>query len=187
MTRRKRCPRCLERIPYTLRHCVRCGADPSDAGLWERRRTINRWMAAVVAVVLAFGTVLAVSQSDRYLPVVADWYTDLVLRFGPSGIHEFMEPDDREAIYVCALAVVKKLDRRGSVATFEGQRGVLPEPMGDGRYRVRSSVEETLESGAVVRHVFTCIARNGGGGRWLAEDVDLEENAGVAARMRSPR
>jgi hypothetical protein len=166
MPRRSLCPRCSKRIPPEGDLCVGCGAPAAERG----RRFTARSMG--FAVLLALLTLLAVSYSDRYVPAVADWYTDAVLRFLPeSAMNIVPATDERRAFYVCARRVVKRLESEASIATFASE--VTTQHLGEGRFRVQSYVDEALEEGPRLRHLFRCTVR-GGGGQWILEDLELE-------------
>ena len=66
-----------------------------------------------------------------------------------------------------------------SVETFDaaGSRTV---PLGEGRYRIESAVDQARRSGEQVRHDFSCTVRYEAG-RWVLEELKVQEFAAAQA------
>ena len=167
MPQRSQCPKCAKRVPGGVRRCIGCGASVEAAGssLPGRRAIL---LGLVLATLLGF---VAWGQSDRYAPVVSDWYADMVIRYVPDGATRFLPAaDDERAFYACARRVVQQIQEESSIATFV--RDVRTEALEEGRYRIESWFDESLESGRTERHRFTCTVRLEGGS-WILEDLEM--------------
>ena len=173
---KRSCPHCARRLPYAGRRCIHCGwttgaADfARGAGVvwWRRART---W---AVAITIA-GAVTA-QFAYRNATDLADWYAGFAARFLPEGASSFAPADTEPGAYFyCARQVSKKMEGEFSVETFDaaGSRTV---PLGEGRYRIESAVDQARRSGERVRHDFTCTVRYESG-RWVLEELTLEEFA----------
>jgi hypothetical protein len=171
----RNCPSCRRRIPYSIKRCVRCGWSEADgptakAGAGARRYVL--W-AAVICLTLLVG----VRYADRYMPHVADWYTGFAAQHLPEGLARFAPAaGDPGALYYCARRVVKQIQEEGSVATFAGPGEAQTTTLGDGRFQVRSFVDEARQDGAAVRHEFVCIVKHERG-QWQLEDLAMENQA----------
>jgi hypothetical protein len=134
-----------------------------------------------VITALTVAGLLAVGFSDRYVPAVADWYTDMVIRFVPEAESNFLPVDDGErAFLACARSVVKRMDSESSIATFASSGGASTVATGEDRYEVRSFVDEASEDGVVRRKAFTCTVRFDARG-WIVEAVTVD--AGTAEQV----
>jgi hypothetical protein len=170
------CPHCARRLPYAGRRCIHCGwtvgsADfEQGAGVvwWRRART---W-----AVALALMSAVAAQFAYRNANDLADWYAGFAARFLPDGASSFA-PTDTEpgAFFYCARQVSKKMDGEFSVETFDAA-GSTTVPLGGGRYRIESAVEQASQSGQQVRHGFVCTVRFEGG-RWVLEELKVDRFA----------
>lgn len=169
-----RCPRCTTKVPSRAVRCIACGAAAANLGRDEpRRRTAIRGLGPAVGVLLTV-CLLAMTLSDRWVPVVADWYAGMALRLQaePSRLVT-AAPDDDEAFFVCARAVVRRVGTESSIATFATRETAISQLLGDGRLQLRSYLEEAGESGDAQRHVFTCTVRQLAGVLVL-EDLEIE-------------
>lgn len=134
------------------------------------------WGALVCLTLLA-----AVHYADRYMPQVADWYAGFAAQHLPTGLSRFAPiPTDPGALYYCARRVVKQMREEGSVATFAGPEQALTDSLGDGRYQVRSFVDEAREDGAQIRHGFVCTVKHERG-QWQLEDLAMENHTAEEA------
>jgi hypothetical protein len=168
------CPRCSQRVPNATERCLRCGAHPTDIDLWRRRRDTARRTTAVVVALLSVLALLAIGYSDRYLPAVSEWYTRMAIQYLPDPAARLLVgPDSRLAYHACARSVVRRVEAKTSVVTFGRQDLASAVALGEGRYRIRSYLDEAREDGAMQRRAFSCTVRLEGS-RWVPEAAELE-------------
>lgn len=166
------CPECARRLPYAGRRCIHCGwihGTPAPHGRaaagWRRLRvwTVAAFMLVAVATHFAY----------RNASALADWYAGFAARFLPATAASVATGDtEAGAYFYCARQVARKMPEDLSVETFDASGGRTV-PLGGGRYRVESVVDAAGESGARIRHDFTCVARFEAG-RWVLEELRLE-------------
>ena len=170
----RRCPGCSRRLPYGSHRCLGCGAFHNDPAAAARRRRRERRITAAIVGTLAVLVLITASFSERIVPAVADWYSGMVIRYVPEPALRLMADDDEQAFFVCARGVVRRVGTESSVSTFAGSAATITQEMEDGRFQIRSYVDESLEAGPTHRHVFTCTLRLEGE-RWVLEEVEIEE------------
>lgn len=181
MYSRDRCPRCAKRVPYGGGRCLSCGAEPAGSA---KRRPGRASIAFGVAAATLLG-LFAFNYSDRYAPVVADWYTDMVIRYVPDSAMRFTPAgEDQRAFFACARRVVQRIEADASIATFASYADT--EVLEEGRYRVRSYFDEALESGGTERRLFTCTIRLDGG-NWVLEELEMAPPSSVLPDQRASR
>ena len=146
----------------------------------ERSRP-SRAVTGAAVTVLALTMMLAIGLSDRYVPAVSDWYSQVVIRYMPEGALYFTTRNDDRAFYLCARSVVRQIEDETSVVTFASHATTSTLALGDGRFRVESYVDEAIEDGPTYRRPFTCTVKQEGSS-WRLEDVDLEDS-GPAMRV----
>jgi hypothetical protein len=169
------CPHCARRLPFAGRRCIHCdwcvdSEHTAGAGIaWYRRTRV--WAGALTVAALFTGQ-FAARNSER----VADWYAGFAARFLPEAASSFA-PSDTEpgAFFYCARQVSKKMDGEFSVETFD-EAGSRTVPLGEGRYRIESVVDQARQSGEQVRHDFSCTVRFTGG-RWMLEELKVQPDA----------
>lgn len=172
---RRCCPSCTRRLPYAARRCVACGwvrgrgadagAEATGAGLMRR---------ALLVFLLATLVVVGGGLATRNAEGLANWYADVAARHLPDPFLSFApRGTDRGAYLFCARQVARAMESDYSVETFPAPEQSSSERLADGRYRIRSWVEEALESGERVRHDFTCVIRHDRG-RWRLEELALD-------------
>lgn len=158
----------------------------ATAPLGRPRRDIHRVAGAAIAA-LALAALLAMNHSDRYVPAISDWYLQMALPYTPGAVHEFTPTfDDERAFYACVRLVAKRIGDRGSIVTFAGSGAAATLALGDGRYQVRSYVDESMVMGTTQRHAFTCLVR-AERERWIVEELNVQEvglPAGLATTAR---
>lgn len=166
--RRRQCTRCGKILGPEVRLCVVCGGETGAAG-----RRLGRAATGVGVALLAVSIILALSFSDRYAPVVSDWYSRMVIHYVPDTALRFTTDETDRAFYVCARSVVKQIDEMESVVTFAAVEDALTRDLGEGRFRLESYVEEATPEGPTYRRAFTCTLRRDGTD-WSLEGVELE-------------
>lgn len=178
MRPRNRCDRCAKNLPPTAARCVTCGGRAVP-----RRSPRNRLATAIIVTVLSFIVLLAVGLSDRYVPAVADWYSRMVIQYVPEPALPYLPgaSDDDRAFYQCARTVVRTIENERSVVTFPEPPGTLTE-VGEGRFELRSIMDEAIEDGEVFRRSFVCEMHEEGVGTWRVDGVQLEPLSEARAR-----
>lgn len=172
----RNCPNCARRLPYAGRRCVHChwtvrwsDAAGDAVALWRRGRV---WGVALTVMLL-----LAVNFAYRNAAALADWYAAFAAQHLSESASSLAPTGSEDgAFFFCARQVAKRMPGDFSVETFSKAEG-HKERLGDGRYRIRSSVEEARLTGDNVRHQFTCTVRFLRG-RWVLEELSLREYAG---------
>lgn len=169
---KRSCPSCNRRLPYAARRCLRCqwslrqGHDVESGGSLLRRGRV--WMLALLLAALAGGGV-AYRNADS----IAFWYANFAARHLPPSLSSFGPTDtDVGAFFYCARQVARSMDGEFSVETFPALDQSRSVTLGEGRYQIRSFVDETREDGARIRHSFVCTVQYARG-RWVLEDLDL--------------
>ncbi|MBW3629212.1 MAG: hypothetical protein KY464_07940 [Gemmatimonadetes bacterium] len=105
---------------------------------------------------------------------LADWYARFASRFTSDGSSSFAPLDSEPAAFsYCARQVSKKMQGELSVETFDGA-GSRTTPLGSGRYRIESAVDQARQSGEKVRHGFSCTVRFAEG-RWVLEELEVRQ------------
>ena len=166
----RKCPSCRKRLPYQAKRCVACEWTPADAVEAPAR---FRW-APVWLAMACLMTIGGFRYADRFVPAVADWYASFAAQRLPPALSRFAPAaTDPGAHFFCARRVVKELHEDGSVATFASAEETHTVPLGDGRFEVRSFVDEAREGGWQVRHGFVCTVRYQRG-RWTLENLSME-------------
>jgi hypothetical protein len=180
----RNCPNCARRLPYAGRRCVHCqwtvrwrDAAGDAVALWRRGWV---WGVTLTAAVL-----LAVNFAYRNAAALADWYAAFAAQHLSESASS-LAPTDSEtgAFFYCARQVARRMQGDFSVETFSQAEGEK-ERLGDGRYRIRSSVEEARLTGKSVRHQFTCTVRLHRG-RWVLEDLKLKEYTAIGSGLARP-
>ena len=170
------CPHCARRLPYAGRRCIHCGwmvgsaehAHGAGVVWWRRART---W---AVAVLLA--AAITAQFAYRNANDLAGWYAGFAARFLPEGASSFAAMDTEPGAYFyCARQVSKKMDGEFSVETFD-EAGSRTVPLGEGRYRIESVVDQARRTGERVRHDFTCTVRYEDG-RWVLAELKVQQFA----------
>ena len=168
----RRCPHCARRLPYAGRRCIHCAwtvhspDSKQGAGIvwWRRART---W-----AVALTLAAAVTAQFAYRNATELADWYASFASRFLPGGSSSLTPLDSEPAAFsYCARQVSKKMQGELSVETFDGA-GSRTVPLGSGRYRIESAVDQARGSGEEVRHGFSCTVRFEDG-RWVLEELEV--------------
>lgn len=119
------------------------------------------------------------------MPALADWYARTAISYLPQSSDRFLpDPADQEAVYACARSVAREIERETSVPTFAATSEGVAQPLGSGRYLVRSYVDEALEGGWIVRRQFSCTVRVANNA-WTVESVDLEPISTASRVSRS--
>ena len=139
--------------------------EPGAGVVWWRRA---RTWAAALALAAAIGAQFAYRNATE----LADWYAGFASRFLPEGASSFAPADtETGAFFYCARQVSKKMEGAFSVETFDaaGSRTI---PLGSGRYRIQSAVDQARPSGQQVRHDFECTVRYESG-RWVLEELKV--------------
>ncbi len=180
MRPRNHCERCAKKLHSGAVHCVACGGRAVP-----RREGRSRIVTGAIVTALSLIIVLAVGLSDRYVPAVSDWYSRMVIHHAPEGTMPYLPGvtgDDR-AFYSCARTVVRKVENERSVVTFPGAPDQLT-ALGEGRFELRSYMDEATEEGDVLRRSFTCILQQvAAGGQWRVEEVEIEGIEEARARV----
>ena len=170
MCPRNRCDRCAGNVSPTAERCITCGGRAVP-----RRSPRSRLTTAIIVTVLSVIVLLAVGLSDRYVPAVADWYSRMAIEYVPEPALPYLPgaTEDDRAFYQCARTVVRKIENERSVVTFPEPPGTLTD-VGEGRFELRSIVDEAIEDGEVLRRSFVCQLHEEGVGNWRVDDVQLE-------------
>jgi hypothetical protein len=109
----------------------------------------------------------------RNAAAIADWYAAFAAYHLPAGASSLTPAETPTGAYFyCARQVARRVGGGLSVETFAGEEESHTEDLGDGRYRVESSVAETAEDGGTRTLEFTCTARYDGG-RWALEELKV--------------
>jgi hypothetical protein len=77
MQRGNQCPRCFKRTASRPVGCVACGAPVERKPAWWQG-PVRRYGAMALTAVVAL-LVMAFTYADRYLPVLSDWYLEMVM------------------------------------------------------------------------------------------------------------
>ena len=129
--------------------------------------------AGLLLGLVVIAALMGRSYSDRYVPAIADWYTGMVIRTSSGEAMRFRADSDTDrAFYVCARSVVRRLGGDASIVTFVDSERIATQPLGEGRYRVESLIEESFGQGLRQRHVFSCLVREDGD-QWVVEDLNV--------------
>lgn len=166
------CPHCARRLPYAGRRCIHCGWTIDSAHL-ERGAGVVWWRRARTwAVALTLAAAVVGQFAYRNATELADWYASFAARFLPEGASSFAPVESEPgAFFYCARQVSRKMPGEHSVETFDAD-GSRTVPLGSGRYRVESAVDQDRRSGERVRHAFVCTVRFEAG-RWVLEELEV--------------
>lgn len=135
---------------------------------------MTRRGTASVLIIAAALTASAVGFSDRYVPAVSDWYTRMAVDYLPDSALRFTPLTvDERAFYVCARSVARRMGGESSIATFASTETAITEDLGDGRKLIQSHVDESIEDGTRLRHLFRCTVREEGT-QWVIENLEID-------------
>lgn len=126
-------------------------------------------------IVVAFIMVAAGTAYHR-AGALADWYAGFAARHLPPPASSLAPASTSTgAFFYCARQVARRMGAL-SVETFPSEEQSSTVELGDGRYRISSSVLRSEPDGGSARIAFVCTTHLDRG-RWVLDDLDIPEVA----------